>query len=317
MNTGTSAIAARRRLPQPVEYAVAVDQYLTAASLGAASRRVYRIWLTSWAWPLVGRQPPGGALRRGASPPVVPLAVLDDAGTAGRLAASIADRAAVTDARTVNRELSALRSAIGWWRDQQWIRTDPTASLRHLAGPPIVLPALTDSQVASLFGAPASLREQAFWRVLYDTAAQTEHVLALDVGRLDMSGNRARIDAPHRHGSAWDPAAWLQWRDSTTELLGWLVAGRACGPVFLTGRRAPAGAAAADTCPITGRARMSYRRAAEIFSAATRPLDPAGRGWTLHQLRLASPAHSSPPRSSPPARLRGRISVVLTENRPR
>ena len=39
---------------------------------------------------------------------------------------------------------------------------------------------------------------------------------------------------------------------------------------------------------MTGRARMSYRRAAEIFAAATRPLDPFGRGWTLHQLSAAS-----------------------------
>jgi integrase/recombinase XerD len=30
---------------------------------------------------------------------------------------------------------------------------------------------------------------------------------------------------------------------------------------------------------------MSYRRAAEIFTAHTAALDPAGRGWTLHQLR--------------------------------
>jgi integrase/recombinase XerD len=33
---------------------------------------------------------------------------------------------------------------------------------------------------------------------------------------------------------------------------------------------------------------MSYRRAVEIFTAATRPLDPSGRGWTLHQLSLAA-----------------------------
>jgi hypothetical protein len=33
---------------------------------------------------------------------------------------------------------------------------------------------------------------------------------------------------------------------------------------------------------------MSYRRAAEIFTEWTRPLDPAGRGWTLHQLRPQS-----------------------------
>jgi integrase/recombinase XerD len=34
---------------------------------------------------------------------------------------------------------------------------------------------------------------------------------------------------------------------------------------------------------------MSYRRAAELFTTLTRPLDPAGRGWTLHQLRRPEP----------------------------
>src|ERR1700727_59674 len=41
--------------PAPVEYAVAVPRYLAAAPLGAASRRIYQVSLTSWAWPLVGR----------------------------------------------------------------------------------------------------------------------------------------------------------------------------------------------------------------------------------------------------------------------
>jgi hypothetical protein len=58
--------------------------------------------------------------------------------------------------------------------------------------------------------------------------------------------------------------------------------------VFLTGRRAAGRSAAAAVCPLTGRARMSYRRAAEIFTSYTRPLDPAGHGWTLHQLRPAT-----------------------------
>jgi len=49
----------------------------------------------------------------------------------------------------------------------------------------------------------------------------------------------------------------------------------------------------ADVCPVTGRARLSYRRAAEIFSAATRPLDPAGHGWTPHQLGLTRRVVSS------------------------
>ncbi|QEV00984.1 hypothetical protein CP971_18565 [Streptomyces viridifaciens] len=39
---------------------------------------------------------------------------------------------------------------------------------------------------------------------------------------------------------------------------------------------------AADRCPHTGRARLSYRRAAELFIAHTSALGP---GWTLRQLR--------------------------------
>jgi integrase/recombinase XerD len=305
-----------------VEYAVAVDHYLGGASLGAASRRIYRISLTSWAWPLVGKRPPQGTLRRGAAPPVLPLALLDDADVGARLAAAVADRATVTDTRTVNREISALRSAVGWWCDLHWLHQDPTAGLSHLAASPPALPPLTEGQVASLLAAPTGLREQAFWRLLYDTAARAEEVLGLDAGRLDLSGHRARIDAPPgaraagargggagaagpRGGGApgggasgaagggggWEALSWLRWRSDTSELLRWLLAGRPQGPVFLTDRRAPANVAAANVCPITGRARLSYRRAAEIFTASTRSLDPARRGWTLHQLRLAGLAN--------------------------
>ena len=263
----------------PVEYAAAVERYLGQACLGPASRRVYRISLAAWAWPLVGQRIPRGERRRGAVPPVVPLALLDEPAAGPKLAAALADRAASADARTVNRELSALRSAVGWWLDQGWLRTDPTADLRHLATGTVALPPLTPAQVASLFRATTSLREHAFWRLLYDTAAPASDVLGLDIGHLDLARHRA-------HGKPW-PGTWLYLRDGTTQLLRWLLAGRTEGPVFVTGRRAPAGSAPAHTCPVTGRARMSYRRAAEIFTAATTPLDPSGRAWTLHQLSLA------------------------------
>jgi hypothetical protein len=267
--------------PPPVEYSVAVGRYLDEASLGEASRRVYRISLTGWAWPLVGRRQPQGAERRGAVPPVVPLAVLDDPGAGPRLAAALAERAAATDVRTVSRELSALRSAVGWWQEQRWIAADPTAGLRYRHRPPAAAPALTDAQLAALFRVCGSLREHAFWRVLYDSAAHVDDVLGLDAGRLDLAGSGGCVGPPGR------AAAWIGWREGTSQLLSWLLAGRRYGPVFLAGRRAPAGALPADICPVTGRARMSYRRAAEIFAAVTRPLDPAGRGWTLHQLRQA------------------------------
>ncbi len=268
MSAGTAALVA------PVEYAVAVDRYLAASDLGPGSRRVYRISLTSWAWPLVGKLPPAGRGRRLASPPVVPLALLDHDDASRKLAAAVAHRTRYAQARTVNRELSALRSAIGWWQDRQWIGTNPTAALQ-LEGRPAPLPPLTEAQRTALFLTGAGLRDKALWRLLQDSGGPADAVLGLAAGAVDIVGGRARSAS----------AGLLTFGAETGELLGWLLAGRCSGPVFLTDRRAPAAAAAGDVCPLTGRGRMSYRRAAEIFTEVTRPLDPAGRGWMLHQLR--------------------------------
>ncbi len=185
----------------PVEYAVAVDEYLGQAALGEASRRVYRISLTGWTWPLVGKPVPAAAERRGAVPPVVPLALLDDPATGGRLRGALAERAGRTDARTVNRELSALRSAVGWWLDQGWITADPTAGLRHR--PPDGLAAPLDAaQVEALLRLPVSLREHAFWRLLHDSGAAAAQLLALDVGHLDLQRHRTRARPGDRPGPA-------------------------------------------------------------------------------------------------------------------
>lgn len=82
-----------------------------------------------------------------------------------------------------------------------------------------------------------------------------------------------------------------------------LLKGRTRGPVFLTDRRAPAHTPTLDVCPVTGRARLSYRRAAELFETLTRPLahpgitDPAELelcgGWTLHQQRHSALTHEA------------------------
>ena len=159
-------------IPAPVEYTAAVERFLGQAALGPASRRVYRISLASWSWPLAGRPAPRGTRRRGAAPPFVPLARLDDPGTGPVLAAALRDRAAGTDVRTVNRELSALRSAVAWWQDQRWISRDPTEGLRHVAGPPPPQPVLTPGQLTRLFQVAPSLREHALWRVLHGPVDQ-------------------------------------------------------------------------------------------------------------------------------------------------
>lgn len=197
MWSATSVTLFRMATPAPVEYTTAVNRYLDQAALGAASRRVYRISLVSWSWPLVGRPAPHGASRRGAAPPLVPLVWLDDPATGPALAAALQERAAGTDVRTVNRELSALRSAVAWWQDQRWINHDPTAGLRHLAGPPPPQPALTGRQLTRLFQAAPTLRDHALWRVLHDSAAPAEEVLRLNAARWIWPGSGA---APDRRG---------------------------------------------------------------------------------------------------------------------
>lgn len=259
----------------PVEYGVAVEEYLGGAALSPASRRVYRISLHGWAWALVGRPVPEGRQRRGAVPPVVPLVLLDDPETPGRLAEAFEARAEVADERTANRELSALRSAVGWWRERGWIAADPVAGLRHRKPGTPEAP-LRPEQVAEVFRLPVSLREHAFWRLLHDSGAAVGEILALDADRLDLSRHQVRP----RPGYSGLPT----WTEPTSQALRWLLAGRTWGPVFLTGRRAPGTTPPEDRCRVTGQGRMSYRRAAELFTEATRPLDPAGRGWTLHQL---------------------------------
>jgi integrase/recombinase XerD len=73
--------------------------------------------------------------------------------------------------------------------------------------------------------------------------------------------------------------------------------------VFLTERKAPARTPSLDVCKATGKARLSYRRAAELFEFHTRTLanpgvtDPASLelrgGWTLHQLRHSALTHEA------------------------
>ena len=74
--------------------------------------------------------------------------------------------------------------------------------------------------------------------------------------------------------------------------------GRRAGPVFLWSLRAsPARApSAGDICALTGYARLSYRRAAELLVAQT--------GWTLHRFRHSALTHLAEDNVQPSARRR-------------
>lgn len=118
------------------------------------------------------------------------------------------------------------------------------------------------------------LRERCLWRLLFETAAQAQEVLCLNVEDIDLANRRALTV---RKGGDRDV---LHFQTGSARLLPKLIAGRTRGPLFLADRPPAAGRvpARSDLCPTTGRARLSYRRAAELFKGFS-------GGATLHQLR--------------------------------
>ncbi|MFE2031024.1 hypothetical protein ACFW9V_39040, partial [Streptomyces hygroscopicus] len=122
--------------------------------------------------------------------------------------------------------------------------------------------------------------------------------------RRPVPAGQARQD--HRQGGATE---WIHWQSGTAQLLPRLIARRTRGPLFLTDRQAPAGTPTLDVCPETGRARLSYRRAEEIFEENTRLLaNPLASpediedldGWTLHRLRHSALTHDAEGGTSTP-----------------
>jgi integrase len=187
---------------------------------------------------------------------------------------------------TWNTALDALRSAASYWRDQGWIRDDPTSLLRRRRRAADRARALSRDDVERLLGREdIAIRERTLWRLLYESAARAGEVLALDVADLDMPNRRAKVT---RKGSAVDV---ITWRTGTARLLPRLLRGRKAGPVFLTARKARVQLPPGDIDAGTGRARLSYRQAAGLFEDATRGYP--GGPWTLHQLRHSALTHAA------------------------
>jgi integrase/recombinase XerD len=284
-------------------YAAAVERYLTGAGISKSSARIYRISLTTWGWMLRGEPAPTGPARRGAKPDPFDLATIDDPGLPQVLAELAAARADEMDPDTVNRELSIARKAIGWWQRQGWIVADPTVGIERRPAPPDRTKALSKPQIAALWALEASVREKTFWKLLYESAARAEEILCLNIEELFPADKRGRVVSK---GGAVE---WIHWQSGTAQLLPRLIAGRTHGPLFLTDRKAPARTPNLDTCPVTGRARLSYRRAEEIFEESTRLLaNPLAsphhfddlEGWTLHRLRHSSLTHDAEDGTSAP-----------------
>jgi integrase len=180
-----------------------------------------------------------------------------------------------------NVALDALRSACRYWQDQRWITDDLTAPLRRRKRAPDRSRALSSADVEQLLTREdIALRERTLWRLLYESAARSAEVLRLDVGGLDLPNRKAKV---RRKGGAVDV---IVWQTGTARLLPRLIRGRKSGPLFVTDRRARVELPPGDIDPASGRARLSYRQAEELFKAAS-------GGATLHQLRHSALTHAA------------------------
>jgi integrase len=217
-----------------------------------------------------------------------PLAALEHATAGEQIAGWFTGRWGSAAPATFNRNLDALRAALAYWREQGWLADglDPTRALRRRRRVPDRTRALARAEVEALLGREdLGLRERTLWRMLYETAARASEVLALDVTDLDLRNRKAKV---RRKGGAVDV---IVWQTATARLIPRLLAGRTRGPVFVTGRRARVPLAPIDLDPDRGHARLSYRRAAELFEQATAAC--AGGPWTLHQLRHSALTHAA------------------------
>lgn len=140
--------------------------------------------------------------------------------------------------------------------------------------------ALSRDQLEELFTSSRfPLRDRLLWRVLYETAARSSEILALDVPDLDMPNRSARV---RRKGGALDIVVW---QTGTARLLPRYLQGRTDGPLFVTERKARVELPPSDL-DSRGRARLAYATAAEAFKAAS-------GGATLHQLRHSALTHAA------------------------
>lgn len=182
---------------------------------------------------------------------------------------------------TWNRHVATVRSFVAFCRRRGWLAADVAAGVDRRREPADRTRAITHAQLERLWRrSDVAVREQALWRLLYETAARASEVLSLDVGDVDLENRRAVVR------SKGGDLELLHFQTGSARLLPRLIAERTSGPVFLTDRRPAPGRAVAtvDVCAVTGRARLSYRRAEEIFCAAS-------GGWTLHQLRHSAITH--------------------------
>lgn len=204
--------------------------------------------------------------------------------TTADLLAHLTRRYGDTAVLTYNRHVATLGSFFAWAVKRRLVADDPTDGLerrreRRTARQATTGRAIPYPDLEALWSRKdVALREKVLWRMLYDTAGRAQEVLGLDIEDLDLGERSGRIKGKGGH------VEHIWWATGTARLLPRLLGDRTVGPVFLASRPPTVPVAKADLDPTSGLARLSYRRAAEVFK------DASG-GWTLHQLRHSALTH--------------------------
>ena len=255
-DTVPGVLALPRRVPS---LGRAVEQFLAAKPLSANGRRSYAHTLGT----VVGDLGADLAL---------------DEFTAERLRRVLEDRWGDASAATWNNRLTAVGSFRRWVQHQGWIAEDPLAGIERRPQPRDDTAAIRYDQLHALWTRPdVHVREKTLWRMLYETAARANEILALNIEDLDLGARRAEVRGKGGHRQE------VVWASGTARLLPRHLGGRQRGPLFVTHRRPNQAPALPDLCPDTGRGRLSYQQAWALFRNAS--------DWTLHQLRHSALTH--------------------------
>jgi len=205
----------------------------------------------------------------------LPIAKLTDI-QVRRTVASRWDRSAPT---TWNSRITALQSFVGYCERNGWITQNPLRGVERRREPRNETRAMLYDDIAELWSrSDVDLREKTLWRTLYETAARTNEILALDIEDLDLARKRAVVTGKGGHLEV------VVWASGAARLLPRYLNGRRRGPVFVTSRQPNVVPAERDRCPDTGLGRLSYQMAWKLFSEAS-------GGATLHQLRHSALTH--------------------------
>ena len=190
--------------------------------------------------------------------------------TAERLHRVLDDRWGEASPATWNNRLTAVGSFRRWVQAQGWMVADPLAGIERRTQVRDDTAPIRYEQLNALWTrSDVHVREKTLWRMLYETAARTNEIPALNIEDLDLGARRAVVRGKGGHRQE------VVWASGTARLLPRYLGGQERGPLFATHRQPNQAPALPDLCPDTGRGRLSYQQAWALFRNAS--------GWTLHQ----------------------------------